>query len=47
MNNQSQETKQLPKNHHQDQMNAIVKAMIVSFSWSFADFLEENRHKND
>ncbi|NEQ77367.1 MAG: hypothetical protein F6K23_32775 [Okeania sp. SIO2C9] len=46
-NNTSKETQQIPKSYNKEQMNAIAKAMIVSFAWSWADLLQENKSKNN
>ncbi|NEO57212.1 MAG: hypothetical protein F6K54_31590 [Okeania sp. SIO3B5] len=45
-NNTPKEAQQTPKNYNKEQMNAIAKAMIVSFAWSWADLLQENSSKN-
>ncbi|NET29348.1 hypothetical protein [Okeania sp. SIO1I7] len=46
-NNTSKEAQQIHTNYNKEQMNAIAKAMIVSFAWSWADLLQENRYKNN
>ena len=46
-NNTSIEAQQIQKNSNKEQMNAIAKAMIVSFAWSWADLLQENKSKNN
>ncbi|NER04854.1 MAG: hypothetical protein F6K17_20755 [Okeania sp. SIO3C4] len=46
-NNISKEAQQIKKNSNKEQMNAIAKAMIVSFAWSWADLLQENKSKNN
>ena len=46
-NNASKEAQQTSKNYNKEQMNAIAQAMIVSFAWSWADLLQENKTKNN
>ncbi|MDY7007418.1 MAG: hypothetical protein SWX82_26680 [Cyanobacteriota bacterium] len=46
-NNTPKEAQQIKKNSNKEQMNAIAKAMIVSFAWSWADLLQENQTKNN
>ncbi|RQH09571.1 hypothetical protein D4Z78_28435 [Okeania hirsuta] len=45
-NNTSKEAQQIPKSYNKEQMNAIAKAMIVSFAWSWADLLQETKNNN-
>lgn len=45
-NNKSKETNPLAKNSNQEEVNAIAKAMIVSFAWSLTDLLAENKPKD-
>ncbi|GGA30238.1 hypothetical protein [Okeania sp. KiyG1] len=46
-NNTSKEARQIHNNYNKEQMNAIAQAMIVSFAWSWADLLQENKTKNN